>query len=183
MPAQILRVIVTWADSGAVDWTAKAHPAYIPRACGGRRGGMGRSAGLPVIRGRGFGKATRPRTVLPVLSTLVVRLWRSHRPGLLAALVVAAIAYAVLLIWPITELIAAHDVGTIAAPMRTTHLEAARQAARTQLLTMSAGFFAAGALFFTALNFTLSRRTTELAEQGQDRSVHQGYRATGLRQD
>jgi uncharacterized protein YjbI with pentapeptide repeats len=102
-----------------------------------------------------------------VLSTLFVRLWRSHRPGLLAALAVAAIAYAVLLIWPISDLIAAHDVGTIAAPTRAMQLETARQDARTLLLTMSAGFFAAGALFFTALNFTLSRRTTELTEQGQ----------------
>jgi hypothetical protein len=69
-------------------------------------------------RGKNFDKAIRRRTVLPVLSTLLVRLWRSHRPGLLVAPAVAAVAYAVLLIWPISDLIATHDVGTIAAPMR-----------------------------------------------------------------
>jgi hypothetical protein len=35
------------------------------------------------------------------------------------------------------------------------------------LLTLGAGLFAAGALVFTARNFTLSRRTFELTEQGQ----------------
>ena len=34
-------------------------------------------------------------------------------------------------------------------------------------MTLGAGLFAAGALVFTARNFTLSRRTFELTEQGQ----------------
>ena len=38
---------------------------------------------------------------------------------------------------------------------------------RTQLLTLGAGVFAAGALVYTARNFTLSRRTYQLTEQGQ----------------
>jgi len=83
------------------------------------------------------------------------------------ALAVVAIAYAVVLIWPISDLIAAHDIGTISGTQRAVHLQTAREAARTLLLTTSAGFFAAGALLFTGLNFTLSRRTTELTEQGQ----------------
>ena len=120
-----------------------------------------------MIKGNGFDTAIRRRTVLLVCSTHFARLWRSHRPALLAGLAVAVIAYAVLLIWPFSDLIAAHDVGTIAVPMRAMHLEAAREAARTLLLTMNAGLFAAGALLFTALNFTLSRRATELTEQGQ----------------
>ena len=36
-----------------------------------------------------------------------------------------------------------------------------------RLLTLAAGVFAAGALAFTARNFTLSRRTLNLTEQGQ----------------
>jgi hypothetical protein len=98
---------------------------------------------------------------------MLARLWHSHRAALVAVLAVAAIGYGVVLIWPISDLIAAHDVGTIASPARAMQLDTARQAARTLLLTMNAGFFAAGALIFTALNFTLSRRTTELTEQGQ----------------
>ena len=46
-------------------------------------------------------------------------------------------------------------------------LQPARDAARGQLLALGAGLFAAGALIFTARNFALSRRTFELAEQGQ----------------
>jgi hypothetical protein len=53
-------------------------------------------------------------------------------------------------------------------------LQAARDAARGRLLTLSAGLFAAAALLFTARNFILSRRTVELTrrtfeltEQGQ----------------
>jgi hypothetical protein len=46
-------------------------------------------------------------------------------------------------------------------------LRTAREAVRTQLLTLGAGLFAAGALVYTARNFTLSRRTFELTEQGQ----------------
>ena len=97
--------------------------------------------------------------------------WWSERP-LVAAVVTFLAAAIIALIWPVTDLIAAHDVGTIAGPQRAMHLQTAREDARTQLLTMNAGFFAAGALLFTALNFTLSRRATELTEQGQ---VTEGY--------
>jgi hypothetical protein len=46
-------------------------------------------------------------------------------------------------------------------------LQAARDAARGRLVAFGAGLFAAGALIYTARNFTLSRRTFELTEQGQ----------------
>jgi uncharacterized protein YjbI with pentapeptide repeats len=100
-----------------------------------------------------------------VLSTLFTRLWLDRRARIVIA--AATAAYAVILIWPISDLIAAHDVGTIGGQQRAVLLQTAREAARTQLLTMNAGLFAAGALLFTALNFTLSRRATELTEQGQ----------------
>lgn len=100
-------------------------------------------------------------------SELLARLWSSHRIGLLAAAMVAATATVVALIWPITDLIAAHDVGLITGSTRAVQLQSARESVRTQLLTLGAGIFAAGALAFTALNFTLSRRTFILTEQGQ----------------
>jgi hypothetical protein len=83
--------------------------------------------------------------------------WRSHRlvAFVLGALIVAAAAVA--LIWPFTDLIAAHDVGPVRGAKRAADLQAAREAARTQMLTLGAGLFAAGALVYTALNFTYSR--------------------------
>jgi Pentapeptide repeats (8 copies) len=94
-------------------------------------------------------------------------LWRTHREVVLVACAIAAVALAVVVIWPITDLIAAHDVGTITGPLRALRLQTAREAVRTQLLTLGAGLFAAGALVYTARNFALTRRTVELTEQGQ----------------
>lgn len=82
--------------------------------------------------------------------------WRQL--ALLIAGLVAAIAFSVLLIWPITDLIAAHDVGGVNGAARISQLQAAREAVRTQLLTLGAGFFAAGALAFTWRNFSLARQ-------------------------
>jgi uncharacterized protein YjbI with pentapeptide repeats len=103
--------------------------------------------------------------------------WRTHRSAVLVAAVVAgAVVVAAVFIWPVTDLIAAHDVGQIAGPLRAEHLQAAREAVRTQLLTLAAGVFVAGALWFTALNFRLSRegqvtdRYTKAIEQlGSDK--------------
>jgi uncharacterized protein YjbI with pentapeptide repeats len=90
------------------------------------------------------------------------------------AVVLVSLAVAVGLLWPLTDVIAAHDVGLITGPLRAAHLQTAREAVRTQLLTLGAGVFAAGALIFTARNSALSRRaveltrqTLELTEQGQ----------------
>ena len=59
--------------------------------------------------------------------------------------------------------LAHHDVGSVKGSLHETALDNARG----RLLTLGAGLFAAGALVFTARNFTLSRRTFELTEQGQ----------------
>jgi hypothetical protein len=93
--------------------------------------------------------------------------WGGYRPVVLAALAVLGLAVSVALIWPITDLIAAHDVGLIKGSARAAALSAAREAVRTQLLTLGAGLFAAGALVYTARNFTLSRQTFKLTERGQ----------------
>jgi hypothetical protein len=89
----------------------------------------------------------------------IARWWRIHRGAVLAVgAVVAALAIAGAFIWPITDLIAAHDVGRIAGAQRATQLQTAREAVRTQLLTLAAGVFVAGALWFTAQNYRLSRQ-------------------------
>jgi hypothetical protein len=72
-------------------------------------------------------------------------------------------------VWPITDLIAAHDVGRITGAGRLAHLQTAREAVRTQLLTLGAGVFAAGALLYTARNFTLSRQQLELSRKARPR--------------
>jgi uncharacterized protein YjbI with pentapeptide repeats len=67
----------------------------------------------------------------------------------------------------VSDLIARHDVDAITGRGYGAALQAARDAARGRLVTFGAGLFAAGALIYTARNFTLSRRTFELTEQGQ----------------
>jgi uncharacterized protein YjbI with pentapeptide repeats len=79
----------------------------------------------------------------------------------------AAVAYAVVLIWPISDLIAAHDVGAIAGPQRAAHLQTAREAARTLLVITSVGFAVAGGLLVVASNYVAARRVAEVAGQGE----------------
>jgi Pentapeptide repeats (8 copies) len=88
---------------------------------------------------------------------------------------VAAVALAVVIVWallvPGTYWLARHDIGSANGSLAT-----ARDAARGRLLTLGAGLLAAGALLFTARNFTLSRegqvtdRYTKAIEQlGSDK--------------
>ena len=105
------------------------------------------------------------------------RLWRTDRSTVLTILAIAAaIAVAAALIWPITDLIAAHDVGHIAGPLPAARLQTAREAVRSQLLTLAAGVFVAATLWFTAQNYRLARqgqvtdRYTKAVEQiGSDK--------------
>lgn len=93
--------------------------------------------------------------------------WAAWPPGIRWLAGIAAVVPAAAIVWalfaPLADLVARHDVG----PATPALLQTARHAARGRLLTLVAGLFAAGALVFTALNFTLSRRTFELTEQGQ----------------
>ena len=75
------------------------------------------------------------------------------------AVAVAALLSVIALIWPITDSIAKHDVGLITGPTHAAALQTARETVRTQLLTLGAGLFAAGALVYTARNFRLSRES------------------------
>lgn len=81
--------------------------------------------------------------------------------GIAAAVLALAIAW--VLFVPAADWLAHHDVGSSTGSLH----EAALDHARGRLLTLGAGLLAAGALWFTARNFTLSRRTFSLAEQGQ----------------
>jgi len=79
------------------------------------------------------------------------------------AAVVLALVVAWVLFVPVADWLAHHDVGSVKGALHETALDNARG----RLLTLGAGLFAAGALLFTARNFTVSRRTLELTEQGQ----------------
>jgi len=81
----------------------------------------------------------------------------------ICGLIGAALVFVV--IWPVTDVIAAHDVGRITASQRQAQMQSAHEAVRTQLLTLGAGLFAAAALIYTGRNFTLSRKQFELAQQ------------------
>jgi uncharacterized protein YjbI with pentapeptide repeats len=80
--------------------------------------------------------------------------------GAVAVVLLLVIVWALLV--PGADWLARHDVGSAKGSLAT-----ARDAARGRLLTLGAGLLATGALLFTARNFTLSRRTFELTEQGQ----------------
>ena len=88
------------------------------------------------------------------------------------AVVVLALAIVWALFVPVADWIARHDVGSVTGSLHETALDNARG----RLLTLGAGLFAAGALIFTARNFTLSReghvtdRYTKAIEQlGSDK--------------
>jgi hypothetical protein len=87
----------------------------------------------------------------------------------IAAVVVVVVVVAAIYVifWPVSDRIAKHDVGAITGRGYGAALQAARDAARGRLVAFGAGLFAVGALIYTARNFTLSRRTFELTEQGQ----------------
>jgi hypothetical protein len=96
--------------------------------------------------------------------------------GLLIAAAVVVVAAVYVIFWPVSDLIARHDVGTITGRGYGAALQTARDAARGRLVAFGAGLFAAGALVFTARNFILSRegqvtdRYTKAIEQlGSDK--------------
>ena len=89
--------------------------------------------------------------------------------GAAAVVLVLVIVWALLV--PGADWLARHDIGSAKGSLAT-----ARDAARGRLLTLGAGLLAAGALLFTARNFTLSRegqvtdRYTKAVEQlGSDK--------------
>ena len=73
---------------------------------------------------------------------------------------IAAVVLALAIVWalfvPMADWLAHHDVGSARGSLHETALDNARG----RLLTLGAGLFAAGALVFTARNFTVSRRTS-----------------------
>lgn len=78
----------------------------------------------------------------------------------IAPAVVLALALVSAVLWPLTDALARHDIAALSGPVRAGHLQSAREAVRTQLLTLGAGVFAAGALIFTARNSIFAQRTS-----------------------
>jgi hypothetical protein len=69
----------------------------------------------------GYSVRTRRRSSTPYCLAVILRLsglWRSHRAVVLISGVFAAVGLAITVIWPITDLIASHDVGVMANPQR-----------------------------------------------------------------
>jgi hypothetical protein len=88
--------------------------------------------------------------------------------GLAATVIVGGLVIAWVLFVPVADWLATHDVGPVTGAVRTLRLQTARDAARGRLLTLGAGIFAVGALWFTARNFTLARRQVDLARQAME---------------
>src|SRR5271165_3388485 len=97
----------------------------------------------------------------------MLKRWEALPPGTRWLGAIAVVVLALAVVWalfvPLADWLAHHDVGSVKGALYETALDNARG----RLLTLGAGLFAAGALVFTARNFTLSRRTFELTEQGQ----------------
>ena len=98
--------------------------------------------------------------------------------GLLVAAVVVAVTAVYVIFWPVSDLIARHDVGAITGRGYGAALQAARDAARGRLVAFGVGLFAAGTLIYTARNFSLARqgqvtdRYTKAIEQlGSDKGL------------
>lgn len=110
-------------------------------------------------------------TVFPVTPRSVPwpRVVRRAALSVIAAAAVVAVLY--LLLWYGPDVLARHDVGNVSGAPRVFRMQEARDAARGRLLTLGAGLFAAGALFYTARNFTLSRRQLLSTEQAQQRTL------------
>lgn len=95
--------------------------------------------------------------------------------GAVVAVLAAIFAWALFV--PAADWLARHDIGNATGAS----LETARNNARGNLLALTAGIAALGALVFTARNFALQRRSLELAEEGQRRTLElaeQGQRRT-----
>ena len=97
----------------------------------------------------------------------MLKRWATWPPGIRWLGAIAVVVLALAIVWalfvPLADWLAHHDVGSVKGALH----ETAVDNARGRLLTLGAGLFAAGALVFTARNFTVSRRTLEVTEQGQ----------------
>ncbi|MFI6536625.1 pentapeptide repeat-containing protein [Nonomuraea sp. NPDC050547] len=83
---------------------------------------------------------------------------------------------AVVLFWPVTDWLAHHDVPVVpgvSARDQAEQLRQARDAARGRILQVGAGLLAAGALIYTARNFSLARNQNELNRQSLELSREQ----------
>ena len=106
----------------------------------------------------------------------MLKRWAAWPQGIRWLAGIAAVVLALVIVWvlfvPVADWLAHHDVGSAKGPLHETALDNARG----RLLALGAGLFAAGALLFTARNFTLSRegqvteRYTKAIEQlGSDK--------------
>lgn len=69
---------------------------------------------------------------------MIKPLRRQSGAVLLLVIVIAVAGIATAIIWPFTDLIAAHDVGSMHGMQRLVHLQTAREAVRTQMITLGA---------------------------------------------
>ena len=165
-----------WLSGRSGDSGSGGQPA--PAHCAPARG-LIRAELSPKARA---GRARSP-TVLHVL-----KYWAAWPRRIRWLVGIAAVVLALAIVWalfvPLADWLAHHDVGSATGPLHETALDNARG----RLLTLAAGLLAAGALVFTARNFTLSReghvtdrytKAARAARLGQARRAHCRHLRTG----
>jgi uncharacterized protein YjbI with pentapeptide repeats/type II secretory pathway component PulM len=114
-------------------------------------------------------KAHAGRTRSPTVMHVLKR-WAAWPQRIRWLTGIAAVVLTLVFLWalfvPLADWLAHHDVGPATGPLH----ETAVDNVRGRLLTLGAGLLAAGALVFTALNFSLLRRNSEQADQWQRRT-------------
>ncbi len=91
---------------------------------------------------------------------------------------VAVVAVLTFLLWPLADLIAAHDVEHLAGPERGKELRVARDAARGRVIQVLAGVLALGGFVYTARTFNLARQQSELNRQTLELAMLQAREQT-----
>ncbi|MFG3438112.1 pentapeptide repeat-containing protein [Nonomuraea sp. NPDC047897] len=90
----------------------------------------------------------------------------------------AVVAVLTFLLWPLADLIAAHDVEHLTGPERGKELRVARDAARGRVIQVLAGVLALGGFVYTARTFNLARQQSELNRQTLELAMLQAREQT-----
>lgn len=124
--------------------------------------------------------SARDRPTLNLNHGIVLAVMSATSPGsinkrnailILILIVVAGIAIVIAILWPLTDVLARHDIQGIPVANRDNQVLTAVDSARGQIFQLCAGILAIAGFYFTARSFALSRQQSELNRQTLELSV------------